>query len=227
MAVVRNSKTVVVNSNMNEYWNMRYKDGGKVWGDTPSLSAKQASILFESNKIESVLVPGCGYGRHTGFFDRLGFDVDGIEISHEAITLAKATNTQVKYYEGSVLDMPYSDIEYDAIYCFNVLHLLMDDDRKRFIELCREALKDEGYIYFTSISEEDESYATGAEIEDNTYESKPGRPVHYFTEDDLLNSFNGFEVLGTGIIDETENHGEQGAHIHRVRYIFAKKSEIK
>ncbi len=208
---------------MKDYWEKRYKDGGKIWGENPSLSAKQAGVLFESSRVESVLVPGCGYGRHTSYFDSLGFEVSGIEIASDAIETAKKDNPHIKYYKGSVLDMPFSADRYDAVYCFNVLHLFMDSDRKKFVSSCRDVLKDAGFVYFTVFSELEDSFGKGKMVEYNTYESKPGRPVHYFTHDDLLDHFKDFEVLDTGTIDEEENHGEAGHHVHAVRYIFARK----
>lgn len=208
---------------MKDYWSKRFADGGKVWGENPSLSAKQACALFASCKVESILVPGSGYGRHTIYFESQGFDAEGIEITDEGIKLARSVNPEIVYYNGSVLDMPFSAKKYDAIYCFNVLHLFTAEDRKNFVASCIDALKECGYIYFTSASEQEESYGRGAEMEENTFESKPGRPVHYFTEDDLRNSFAGFEILDTGIIDENENHGEAGLHVHKLRYIFARK----
>ncbi len=45
--------------------------------------------------------------------------------------------------------------------------------------------------------------------------------VHFFTGPDLLESFRDFEVLETGIMDDPEDHGEEGPHIHRLRYIAA------
>ena len=60
-------------------------------------------------------------------------------------------------------------------------------------------------------------------MEKNTYESKPGRNVHYFTEKDLLNHFKNYLILETGIIEEEEDHGEIGPHKHILRFIFVKK----
>jgi SAM-dependent methyltransferase len=210
---------------MKQYWSQRFIAEGKIWGEHPSISARHAAVLFESIKAESVLVPGCGYGRHTGYFDAQGFDTDGIEISHEALEIARSEHPHISYYEGSVLDMPYTEKKYDAIYCFNVLHLFTADDRKRFITNCKDALNVCGAVYMTVFSEQEPSYGSGIKIEDNTFETKPGRPVHYFTEHDLIDSFAGFDILDTGIVDEHEDHGEQGPHVHRLRYIFARKSD--
>ena len=63
----------------------------------------------------------------------------------------------------------------------------------------------------------------GREVETNTFESKPGRPVHYFDEEDLRDHFQRFSVIENAIIEDPENHGEQGNHLHALRYIFARK----
>lgn len=209
---------------MQNYWSERFKAGGRIWGDMPSISAKHAAVLFETGRVQSVLVPGCGYGRHTEYFDSKGFDVEGIEIAPVAVDIARKANPNITYYQGSVLDMPFTHKKYDAVYCFNVLHLFVEAERARFIENCATALKKKGYVYFTVFSELEDTFGKGSKTEENTFESKPGRPVHYFTEEDLKESFGGFEVLDSGIIDEHEDHGEAGPHLHRLRYIFARKS---
>ena len=210
---------------MKNYWSQRFIAEGKIWGEHPSISARHAAVLFESSKVERVLVPGCGYGRHTGFFDSQGFETEGIEISPEALDIAKSEHPHIKYYLGSVLDMPFSDKKYDAIYSFNVLHLFMEGERREFIANCKDALNAGGLIYMTVFSDQEASYGKGKKTEDNTYETKPGRPVHYFSEEDLKKCFDGFDILDTGVLDEHEEHGEQGPHVHRLRYIFARKTQ--
>lgn len=206
------------------YWNKRFGDEGVIWGNQPSKSAVEANSYFKEAGLQDILVPGAGYGRHTEYFDKQGYKVDGIEISNEAIKIARANNQNIEYYEGSVLDMPFSSKKYDAMYCFNVLHLFKSDDRDKFIKLCRDSLKRNSLAYFTVFSDKESSYGKGNESEPNTFESKKGRPIHYYDEQDLINQFDSFEVISTGLFDEVENHGDQGEHTHRLRYIVAKKT---
>lgn len=208
---------------MKDYWDKRFETGARIWGDAPSISARHAAVLFESMKVHNVLVPGSGYGRHTEYFQSQGFDAEGIEISHNAIEIAQKSNPLIVYYEKSVLDVPLSDKKYDAVYCYNVVHLFKKNDRAQFLLNCYDALNDRGVLYFTVFSELEESFGRGEQTEENTFESKPNRPVHYFTEDDLKEMFSSFEILNTGIIDENEDHGEAGRHIHKLRYILAVK----
>ena len=212
-------------SNFINYWEKRYGNEGKIWGDQPSKSAKIALKYFKSREIKSILVPGAGYGRNTKLFSENGYIVVGIEISSKAIQIARKFDKKSKFIELSVLDLESSGILYEAIYCFNTLHLFLEKQREKFLNNCFRLLKDRGYVFFVVFSEEEKSFGKGRQIEKNTFESKPGRPTHYFTEKDLIAHFKDFTVIETGIIVDRENHGEVGIHDHILRYIFAQKKK--
>jgi len=207
-----------------EFWEKRFREEGRVWGEMPSKSAYQALELFRRYGVKSVLVPGSGYGRNTRLFSSSGFTVTGIEISATACNLAKQFDPASQVYEGSVLDMASVPGTFDAIYCFNTLHLFCENERRLFIKECTGKLGEPGLAFFTIFSEQEPSFGLGKEVESNTYESRPGRPTHYFTEDDLRDHFHDFEVIETGIVEEPEDHGGQ-AHTHILRYILAKKTK--
>ena len=209
---------------MNEYWDKRYLAEGKIWGETPSNTAGQALVLFRKNKANKILVPGSGYGRNTRLFSASGFSVTGIEISQEACRFAMTFDPETRVFNTSVLDMSTLRSRYDGIFCFNVLHLFREADRKRFISECVKNVNVNSLMFFTAFSEREESYGKGGEVEKNTYESKPGRPVHYFTEDDLKEHFKGMEILETGLTEDRENHGE-GPHTHILRYICVRAND--
>jgi len=204
-----------------EYWDGRFTEEGKIWGDSPSKSAHDALRLFLANGVRSVLVPGSGYGRNTKLFAISGLDVAGVEISETAFNMASQFDPRSKFYNGTVLDMSFDNRKYDAIYCFNVLHLFRQPERELFLQQCVRKLKDKGLAYFTVFSNEEESFGQGNETESSTFESKPGRPVHYFTEEDLRQHFHQFEIMKIGTIKDPENHGGH-AHIHILRYILVR-----
>jgi SAM-dependent methyltransferase len=205
------------------YWEKRFLDGGKIWGEKPSNTANHALELFKRREINKILVPGSGYGRNTKLFTTANIKVDGIEISETAINIAKRYNPKTRFIHGSVLDMPFDDEKYDGIYCFNVLHLFLKENRINFLKKCNDQLRGEGFAFFVVFSDKERSFGKGKQIEENTFESKPGRPVHYFTEADLREHFKEFSVIETGVSEDKENHGELGPHTHILRYIFAKK----
>jgi len=206
-----------------EYWEKRFLDGGIIWGDKPSETAISALNLFKKHEVTKILVPGAGYGRNTKFFTDANLEVVGIEISESAINLAKSFNPKTQFIQGSVLEMPYNNEKYDGIYCCYVLHLFLKDNRISFLKNCYKKLKTKGFAFFVVFSDTDRSFGKGKRIEENTYESKPWRPVHYFTETDLKEHFKEYSVIETGLIEEAEDHGELGPHTHFLRYIFAQK----
>ncbi|MGA2912347.1 MAG: class I SAM-dependent methyltransferase [Methanoregula sp.] len=207
---------------MNTFWENRFREEGRIWGDTPSRTAVYAIRLFKKAGVREVLVPGSGYGRNAEAFARAGFAVTGIEISDTALALARQGSQKVRYHRGSVLDMPFDDSVYDGIYCFNVLHLFRKNERAAFLQRCREQLKDGGVMFFVVFSDREPSCGTGRMVEENTFESKPGREVHYYSTGDLVSEFRGLEILKKGMMEDPEEHGKEGRHTHLLRYIYAR-----
>ena len=179
--------------------------------------------MFKRYSIHSVLIPGSGYGRNSKLFSENNFNVVGIEISDIAFEMAKKFDPKTKFFNGSVLEMPFTDKKYDAIYCFNTLHLFLRKERIKFLTNCYNQLRGNGFVFFTMFSEKEISFENGKEIEKNTFESKPGRPTHYFTKNDLIQHFEDYHIVKTGFMEDQENHGKIGFHIHKLRYIFAQK----
>jgi len=165
------------------------------------------------------LVPGSGYGRNTKLFSNAGLSVVGVEISGIAFNLAKEFDPLSKFYNMSVLDIEHISEMFDAVYCFNVLHLFRQTEREQFIKSCARNIKDRGILYFVVFSEKEKNFGTGNEVEENTFESKPGRPVHYFSDNDLMEHFKDYNLIETGLVEDQEGHGAEGEHTHVLRYI--------
>lgn len=206
-----------------DYWNGRFSNEEKIWWDIPSNTAFYALKLFKKLGVRSILIPGSGYGRNSKLFTDNHLLVQGIEISEVAFEIAKEYNPQAKFINGSVLEMPFNDDIYDAIFCFNTLHLFLRKKREKFLKKCYDQLKNDGFIFFVVFSDKEASFGKGVKLEENTFESKLGRPTHYFSKIDLLEHFKEYKIIETGILEDQENHGEIGEHTHKLRYIFAQK----
>jgi SAM-dependent methyltransferase len=206
---------------MNEYWDKRYQAEDKIWGEAPSRTAVHALELFQKAQVKKLLVPGSGYGRNTKLFSSSGIKVTGVEMSLAACGMALEFDPPTRVYQASVLDMSFLPGKFDAVYCFNVLHLFRQGDRRLFLRQCADKVKNGSLMFFTVFSEKEESYGRGAKVEENTFESKPGRPVHYFSEEDLKAHFKQMELLETGLMEDPEDHGA-GPHVHVLLYICVK-----
>ena len=210
---------------MTEYWDRRFQAEGKIWGDTPSRTAVYALELFRKDNVKKILVPGSGYGRNTRLFSSSGLDVTGIEVSHHACNMAEKFDPASRFHNASAIDMSFDNEIYDAVYCFNMLHLFLYKDRRTFIKQCTERVRANGLLFFTVFSEKEPSYGSGREVETDTYESKPDRPVHYFSEEDLVEHFRLLVSVETGIMKDHEDHGE-GPHTHVLRYIYLRNQSL-
>ena len=84
-----------------EYWESRFIAEGKIWGESPSQTARAALQLFLANNVKTVLVPGSGYGRNTKLFSASGLDVTGIEISETAYNMAGQFDPHSKFFSGT------------------------------------------------------------------------------------------------------------------------------
>ncbi|WP_068783308.1 class I SAM-dependent methyltransferase [Paenibacillus phocaensis] len=207
---------------MSSYWDRRFAAEGMIWGELPSRTVYHASDVFQQNNINTVLVPGSGYGRNTKALSSR-FQVDGIEITPNAIRLAREWDTNSHFIEGSVLDpLSYPKV-YDAVYCFDVLHLFLEKERKQLIHHCYQHLRAAGLMYFTCFSDEDPHCGIGRVIEENTYEYLDGKYAHFFTAQDLADHFAGMEIYETGSVVETLTYGDQRTKKYRLRYIIVKK----
>jgi trans-aconitate methyltransferase len=211
---------------MTGYWNHRYAAEGMIWGDRPSNSAALAREFFAREGAVRLLVPGAGYGRNARFFSDNHYQVTGVEPAGTALQLAARHDPRTTYLHGSLLDLQLAEESFDAIYCFNVLHLFRENERRLFVQKCSSLLRNNGVVFFTVFSEKEKSFGQGKMVEANTFESKPGRPVHYFTEEDLVSTFSGYTVMATGIMQDEENHGKEGPHSHLLRCIYARKPSL-
>lgn len=208
-----------MSSQVQEYWNSRYKASGRIWGTSPSQTALHALEVFKRNGVKSVLIPGSGYGRNSLVFSSAGMSVTGVEISPNACAMAAQYDPMTRVYLCAAGSVALQEAPFDALYCFNVLHLMRAPERETFITWAKSQVIMGGVLYFTVFSEQEASFGKGMESEPNTFESKPGRPVHYFTDGDISKHFSGCPVIETGIVDDPEDHDGE-PHIHRLRYII-------
>jgi SAM-dependent methyltransferase len=207
---------------MESFWENRFQKEGMVWGENPSKSAFHAIALFKQNNIGTILVPGSGYGRNTKLFSTSGLSITGYEISETAHNMALQFDPGTRHLKDSVLDMSADNDKYDAVYCFNVLHLFYDKERHLFIRECRRKLNNGGYLYFVAFSEKERGFGQGKEIEKNTFEIRAGRPSHFFTDTDIKDHFRDYRILETGIMEDPETHKGEAPHTHILRYIYAR-----
>ncbi len=205
------------------YWENQYSKNNHIWGEEHSLSAEKALILFNQYNLENILIPGVGYGRNSRYFSDNGKKVTGIELSEKACELAKSYDPSTKVLNGSFLAFDFTKSRFEVVYCFDVLHLFFESNRNNFLAKCNDALLPDGYLFFTVLSDQDDYFGQGKEIEKNTFETKPGKIVHFFSQSDLEKSFKSHRIIEIGQLEDRVFHNEHGEKKYKIRYIFAMK----
>lgn len=84
-------------------------------------------------------------------------------------------------------------------------------------------LNHQGFMYFTCFSDEDKNNGIGRHLEDNTYEYKPGKYAHFFSDEDLRNHFIQFDIMETGSTVETLSCKGNQTKEYALRYIIVQK----
>lgn len=185
---------------MIEFWEGAFKDKQEMWGAEPAKSAILTNDFFAEKGVGNLLIPGIGYGRNAQVFKDSGITVTGIEISRTAIDLAlKYCGTEMKIYHGSVTDMPFDNKKYDGIFCYALIHLLDKNERIKLIKDCFYQLAENGYMVFTTITKEAQTYGQGVHIEKDRFEMFGGVKMFFYDRETIQEEFG-----QAGLVEVTE-----------------------
>jgi len=192
---------------MSEFWDEMFRKIGSVWTFEPANSALQISDLFASEKIGNVLIPGIGFGRNAKPFLEKGMDVTGIEISKTAIRLARENGLDFPIYHGSVAEMPFDDSVYDGIYCYALIHLLNQNERRQFLKSCHNQLREGGLMVFITVSKSyTKLYENGKPVSKNRFRIQNGLDVFFYDTETIVKKFGRFGLVEYTEIEEPVKH---------------------
>ena len=190
---------------MAEFWEEAFKDKQEMWGLEPAKSTVLTNDFFIANKVKSVLIPGIGYGRNAQIFRDNGMTVTGIEISQTAIDIAeKHFGNDLTIYHGSVTEMPFDNNLYDGIFCYGLIYLLDKDERTKLIQDCYNQLTENGFMIFTTITKQAQTYGQGTLIGKDRFEMFGGVKIFFYDKETIEEEF-GNAVLFE-ITEVTENY---------------------
>jgi len=194
---------------MKNFWETMFKEEKMTWGFEPSDSAILSKDFFLKENAKEILIPGIGYGRNAKIFCENGFNVTGIEISKTAIDLAKRTNgLNIKIHQGSITKMPFDTKTYDGIFCYALIHLLNQNERKKFLKDCFHQLKPNGYMIFTVVSKKASMYGNGKQLSKDRFEIMDGLNVFFYNSDSVKREFENYGLVESFEINESIKHME-------------------
>ncbi|MHA1423768.1 MAG: class I SAM-dependent methyltransferase [Candidatus Thorarchaeota archaeon] len=204
---------------MKKEWDDTYKEFGGIWYPMPGLVKFSARYLkrrvgvevyTEKKSFSRILDVGCGNGNHVKFFAEQGFDVSGIDISEEAITIAKAwmkhLNLDANLISGDAEKLPYEDESFDVVVSNGVLDHVPFQKAKNMMSEIRRVLVPGGYIHLRLRSTEDCEFGRGKEEGYHTYVLARGYEKgiiqHYFDLEEIRELLEGFKLFDLEQYDE-------------------------
>jgi SAM-dependent methyltransferase len=192
---------------MNGFWEDMFRRIGLLWQFEPADSAIFARDLFVKNGIRKILIPGVGYGRNARIFLESGFDVTGIEISETAIQLARENGLEFPVRHGSVTQMPFDDSVYDGIYCYALIHLLNQNERRQFLKNCSDQIRGGGLMVFITASKGyTKLYENGKPVSKDRFRIQNGLEVFFYDSGSIEREFGKFGLIEYREIEEPVKH---------------------
>lgn len=189
---------------MTEFWETNFIQKQEMWGFEPAKSAVLTKDFFAEKDLKNILIPGIGYGRNAHIFKQSGMVVTGIEISKTAIELArKHYGTDMTVHHGSVTDMPFDRNIYDGIFCYALIHLLDGNERAKLIADCHNQLVENGYMVFTTITKDAQTYGEGKYISKDRFEMYGGVKLFFYDKETIQEEFGKYGLFE--VEEVTEN----------------------
>ena len=209
------------------YWDERYRKGGVEWGREQTIVAEIARDIMEHREFKSVLDGGCGYGRDCIYLAKEGFDAVGIDVSGEALRLAKEWASKegltIDFRHTDITDTGFEDSSFDTVIMFNTIHFMPEKPREKAIAEIHRILKNGGMLVQAMFSRKEKGFGEGIEVEKNTFEFKPGRPVHFFSEEEIRRAFGQFTIVQLDEVAIHEVHQDGNEHFHKEWLMVAEK----
>jgi tellurite methyltransferase len=213
-------------------WEEAYRSVKSLWGLKPDhVLIDYGSLVPKGN----VLDLGMGEGRNSFFFAKMGYKVEGFDISQTAIErcikMAKNENLKVKAEAKDLREVDIPKGRYSLIIAAWVLNFFKKPEAEEIIRKIKEDLKRNGLVYITIFSLDDPGYEKAKNRlelvgEKTFYSSRRGYFIHYFKEEEFLSLFSDLKTVyhakGTGLDLE---HGEP--HYHGFIEYMDRNSGIK
>ena len=208
---------------MKEIWEEKFQQIGLMWSFEPAESAMYARDLFAQHELQHILIPGVGYGRNAKVFTESGMNVTGIEISETAIRLARENHLDFPIYHGSVLRMPFDKVQYDGIFCYALLHLFNQTDRRQLLAKCFSQLRVGGIMVFSVVSKNYKMYGNGKPVSIDRFKIPKGPTVFYYDAVSVEKEFAPYGLVEYSEIDEPVRHVENEEPMKFFRIVCRKK----
>jgi ubiquinone/menaquinone biosynthesis C-methylase UbiE len=190
------------------------------WNRTTPPEILKKAITANVPKQGKIIEFGCGAGNYVIWFAKMGHEITGIDISKNAINIAResasTTGVKCKFIEADVTgDLPCFDEKFDFAYDWELLHHIFPKDRDKYIKNVASLLKPDGRYLSVCFSEDSPQFGGSGK-----YRKTPLGTVLYFSgEKELESLFTKYYV-----VEELRTIDVEGKNvIHKAIYALLRK----
>lgn len=197
---------------------------GAVW--TELNPPKELINLIESKNIKpcKVLDVGCGEGFYAIYLAKKGFEVTGIDISENAIKLAKENSKKqgvnIKFIPIDITNLKEID-KFDFVFEWAILHHIMPERRKEYLDNIKKSLNKKGKYLSVCFNNQNPDFgAKGKNLRVVSEGSKmpAGTKLYYSSFEEMKQLFESFNIIESKLIKMTA-----GGKEHIGNYFFMEK----
>lgn len=163
---------------------------------------------------------GCGAGNYVIYLSKLGYDCAGLDISENAIRIARnsalTAGANCKFIVADVTgDLPECHARFDLVYDWELLHHIFPEDREKYLDNVDRLLNSNGRYLSVCFSEDSPQFGGSGK-----YRKTPLGTVLYFSsEKEMELLFKKYFV-----IEDLKTMDVKGkSSTHKAIYAFMKK----
>ena len=151
-----------------QYWNKYYKDNPPMCIQESNFAQFVKKYVEKNKKLIDI---GCGNGRDSFYFNKLGLNVLGIDASDVVINeLNDYCNSSISFKCGNFInDKEIYNQKFDYFYSRFTLHAIDENGENQFLRNCFNALNNNGKLFIEVRSINDEKFGKGDYVERNAY----------------------------------------------------------
>ena len=176
---------------------------------------KELKELVENNIIKpcKVIDIGCGEGFYSIYLASKGFEVLGIDLSENAINLAKANaekaGVKIRFETMDINNMQGLNEKFDFVLEWAIIHHIKFENREKYVEAVNNILNKNGKYLSMCFNENDAKFGGPGEkirIIPEGSRSIPGGKLYFSSLDELKKLFDPyFNIIESKVFNENRS----------------------
>lgn len=196
---------------LKDYFEIAYRTGSDIWTHLP-LKEKELMLTENLPKGSLILDLGSGRGLFAKFLAESGYSVIGLDFEKNIVERSNkeikgwGLEGKLKFVEGDVFDIPFTDSSFDAVCDFSLMENLYKEDWNQYKEEVVRVLKPGGFYLNVSLSRDTSNFLEfNPRAKNQADVEKYGISYHFFDKDEMKSIFDKQLSLVEQKIKEVEN----------------------